>query len=99
GVRLGDIARDAEGKLLGRGLVAELLLGEAIVELVGASLLLDGRVDHHEGVAMLGGEGDGLQATGSGKPDRGMRLLERARPGIDVAILVMLAHERERSRL
>src|SRR5258708_36662612 len=47
--------------------------------------------NRHIGVFMLGSEIDCLHAGGARQPDRGMRLLNWARPDINVAIIVVLA--------
>ena len=48
---------------------------------------------------MPGHELEGLERAGARDPDRGMRLLDRAGPGVDVAELVVLADELERPGL
>ena len=50
-------------------------------------------------VAALGHEADRLQAAGARDPDGRVRLLQRPRPDVDVAEVVVLALEVERAGL
>src|SRR4051794_34062772 len=89
-VRLGDVDRHAPAHLGGRGGVSSSLA--RLAELIEhAAEYVDVEVrDAHVAVAPLRHEVDRLGAAGAGDPDRRVRLLDRPRPGVDVAVEVML---------
>ena len=84
-----DVDLEEVAVVLGAGLVA-VLFGDLVV--VGERLL--GRFEvggeHHVGVAVLGGPLDRVAAHDPGDPDLRVRVLERPRPGVHVAVLVVL---------
>ena len=76
--------------VLRAGLVAEFA-GDLVVVGEGVAGGREAGGEHDVGVAALGGPGDGALADRAGDPDRRVRLLQRAGPGIDVAVVVVLA--------
>ena len=91
------ITGDAESQLLRLGFVAVLFLGKTAVQVVGALALFHGHEDRHIGVFVLCGKINSLCAGGAWQPD-GRRLLDGARPDIDIAVIVVLTLERKRAR-
>src|SRR5690349_18358350 len=94
-IRLGDVDRDTPAHLSGIGLVTRFLArfaehAEDAAERVNVEI-----GNAHVGVAALGDKVDRLQTAGARNPDGRMRLLERPRPGVDVAeeIVLRVPHE------
>ena len=89
-LRLVNVDLPQVGDVLGAGLVAELG-GGVVVKLEGflGGLQAGGQQDQR--VRLLGGPLDRLDADGGGNPDGRVGLLERPRPGIDIAIVVVFA--------
>src|SRR3989442_623133 len=94
-VGLGQEAGHAESQLVGCRFVAVLLRGDTTVHIIGAFALVHWHEDGHVWILVLGGKVDGFQAGSARKPDGRMWLLNRARPGIDITIIVVFPLEGE----
>ncbi len=89
-ISFGNIDRRAEGQLLWLGLVAVFFCGQPPVHLIGPFALLHGHEYRHVGIFMPGSKIDGFHAGSARKPD-GRRLLDRARPDVDIAVIVVFS--------
>ena len=93
---LGHADHLREARTIGIAVLAEPghLLPEALHDVLGHLVAVVGEVAEH--VVHLGRPAPRLDRAGAGDPDRGMRLLDRPRPDVDVALLVEAAVEGER---
>ena len=85
-----DVDLPEVAAVLGAGLVAEFA-GDLVVVGEGVAGRLEAGGEHDVGVVVFGRPGDGALRDGAGDPDRGVRALQRTRPGVDVAVVVVLA--------
>src|SRR5262249_24388546 len=96
--RLGDVAALEVAAILGTARVARLGR-DRIVELPDLLGRLDGGAERDVGVALLRGPDDRLLAEHAGNPYPGMGLLQRHRPRVHDAMLVVRAFPPERAGL
>src|SRR5436305_200112 len=86
-----------EAKLLWLCFVAVFLFGYAAVQCIGPFAVLHVHKYRHIGIFVCGGKVNGFSAGHTREPD-GRRLLNRARPDVDVTVTIMLALKGEGTR-